>query len=300
MNSKIKEALTPFTLNNCIFQCNEKAFEFMLDNNLLPRMIKCKKCDIYMTIQKRTRFINKRCYRCPKCDRITNINNGNKITAKYNIKFELFLRLISIWLFNLPNYAVSFFGEISEKTFIKFKESMIEIYDHPVQKIGGVNIRIQVDETAIYDGLIISNPSKEFDNKENVQWIIGGVEEENFSNFFLHLIPDRRSETILEIFKKYVNPGSIIVTDGYPSYPAAVRQFGSQHHSVGLVTNKIENLWSHLRQAYRKKHGVRQSRIHNFLKEFQWKKQLLLKYKEQESIINAFVTTIENLKKFCK
>ena len=41
------------------------------------------------------------------------------------------------------------------------------------------------------------------------------------------------------MFKKHVVPGSIIVNDGYPSYPEAVAKFGSCHevvnHSVGFV-----------------------------------------------------------------
>ena len=54
------------------------------------------------------------------------------------------------------------------------------------------------------------------------------------------------------MFDEHVVPGSIIVTDGYPSYPGDVSEFGSCHevvnHSVGFVNaqgahiNKIESL----------------------------------------------------------
>ena len=54
------------------------------------------------------------------------------------------------------------------------------------------------------------------------------------------------------MFDEHVVPGSIIVTDGYLTYPGAVAKFGSRHgvvnHSVGFVnaqgahTNQIENL----------------------------------------------------------
>ena len=77
--------------------------------------------------------------------------------------------------------------------------------------------------------------------------------------FVLKLVPNRKDPTILNMVEECVVPGSIIVTDGYPSYPRAVTEFGSCHevvnHSVGFVnaqeahTNQIENLWSHLKHA---------------------------------------------------
>ncbi|EEQ81727.1 hypothetical protein NCER_101727 [Vairimorpha ceranae BRL01] len=119
-------------------------------------------------------------------------------------------------------------------------------------KIGGEGIGVQFDETAICNGELIPNPSSTIDNKPNIQWLVGGVEEGNCKNFVLKLVPNRKVPTILDMFKEHVAPGSIIVTDGYPSYPRTVIEFGSCHeavnHSVGFVnaqgahTNQIENL----------------------------------------------------------
>ena len=79
---------------------------------------------------------------------------------------------------------------------------------------------------------------------------------------------------MLDMFEEHVVPGSIIVTDGYPSYPRAVTEFGSSHevvnHFVGFVNaqgahiNKIENPWSHLKHAYRKRGGINKRRIDFF------------------------------------
>ena len=84
-------------------------------------------------------------------------------------------------------------------------------------KIGGEGIRVQLDETAICNGELISNPSSTLDNKPNVQWLVGGIEGTNCRNFVLKLVPNRKVPTILDMFEEYVVPGSIIVTDGYPS-----------------------------------------------------------------------------------
>ena len=112
---------------------------------------------------------------------------------------------------------------------------------------------------------------------------MGGVEEGNCRNFVLKLVPNRKVPAILYMFEEYVVPGSIIVTNGYPSYPRAVTEFGSSHevvnHSVGFVNaqgahiNKIENPWSHLKHAYRKRGGINKRRIDFFLNEWQWWKR---------------------------
>ena len=77
------------------------------------------------------------------------------------------------------------------------------------------------------------------------------------------------------MFDEHVVPESIIVTDGYPSYPGAVAKFKSFHevvnHSVGFVNaqgahmDQIENPWSHLKHAYRKRGSINKGRI-NFFK----------------------------------
>lgn len=118
---------------------------------------------------------------------------------------------------------------------------------------------------------------------EGIQWIIGGVLNTDSSSFFLALVPNRKWETILDVFVKYVNLGTIIATDGYPSYPRAVSQFGSIHehvnHSEGFITNdgihtnRIENLWSHLKQEYRSRNGLNKDRIALFIVEFWWLKK---------------------------
>ncbi|KCZ78198.1 hypothetical protein H311_00777, partial [Anncaliia algerae PRA109] len=60
-----------------------------------------------------------------------------------------------------------------------------------------------------------------------------------------------------------IKKGTLIITDGYPSYPKAVESFASQHiiinHSDGFnnadvfTTNNIENVWSYLKKIIVKK-----------------------------------------------
>jgi transposase-like protein len=140
-----------------------------------------------------------------------------------------------------------------------------------------------VDETAICNDLVIEDPISQYDDIPGIQWILGGVVKGDSTQFFVTLVPNRKHETLYKEFVKHIKPGSIIVSDGYPSYPKAVLNFGSKHETVnhgkgftneeGGHTNQIENLWSHLKQDLRKKSGLYPHRISNFLEEFSWRKR---------------------------
>jgi transposase-like protein len=227
------------------------------------------------------------------------IRKGSKL-EKIRIDANKVLKGIHCWIFNASSYHAVNLCQISEPTYIKLKNIIDELIGEREQEeiqIGGEGVEVQFDETAICNGLIIDNPSSVDDDIPGIQWILGGVEKDNFRNFVLKIIPNRKKETIFEFFKQYVRPGSIIVTDGYPSYPWAVRQFGSVHYVVnhsegfstqgGTNTNQIENLWSHLKQQYRAQGGVNKKRIKIFLNEFVWKKRNVNNY-DPESLQSKF------------
>lgn len=101
-----------------------------------------------------------------------------------------------------------------------------------------------------------------------------------------------------------VEKGSIIRSDGHPSYPKAVNDFGSLHEIVnhsksfknesGQTTNKIENLWSGFKTLYRSRHGLRKENIEGFIAEFAWKKRMLNR-KSCDDLDNIFLLFIKSI-----
>ncbi|KAF9763896.1 hypothetical protein NGRA_0965 [Nosema granulosis] len=98
---------------------------------------------------------------------------------------------------------------------------------------------VQLDETEMYNGMIITNPSSAYDGIPNVQWLRGGVVEGNCRSFFMESVSNRRAATIEDVLRRHVCPGTIYITDRFASYHSAVRNFGCIHevvnHSVELV-----------------------------------------------------------------
>ncbi len=108
-----------------------------------------------------------------------------------------------------------------------------------------------------------------------------GLTEEGTRDFFYMIVPDRFQSTFSSIFKKYIERGSTIITDGHAFYPGAVSINGSIHQKVnhfrgfvnieGFHTNNIEKVWSLLKYERRKRRGVLKSSLCDFLLEFRFR-----------------------------
>lgn len=283
------EELSNFEPFNEIFTDNNKAISFMIRHVLIISEIPCKKnnCDGIMKIQNTSKYSDGMGFRCrvKKCKSLLSVKAGSKFEG-LTIDCKKILRCFYCWVYSYTNYQAIAYVQVSEPSYIKMKDLIMDVLGSEtgiVERIGGEGVRVQIDETAICNGLVISDPSNSLDNLPNIQWIVGGVVEGDCKKFFLKLVLNRKVETMLEVFRECILPGSVLVTDGYPSYPRAVREFGSVHEVVnhnhgfvtvdGVNTNQIENLWSHLKQDYRGRVGVNHSRIVLFINEFSWIKK---------------------------
>jgi hypothetical protein len=47
-------------------------------------------------------------------------------------------------------------------------------------------------------------------------------------------VPNRQQQTILQIFNRFIEKGSILVTDRYPSYVGSLQDFESDHIIVTI------------------------------------------------------------------
>ena len=110
------------------------------------------------------------------------------------------------------------------------------------------------------------------------QWVFGGVEQDS-RKCFLVAVERRDEETLLPIIQKWIEPGTIIVSDCWKAY-CNLEKHGYVHRTVnhskefvnenGDNTNKIEGHW---RQAKCKlpKFGVRKHLFSTYLAEFLWR-----------------------------
>ncbi|KAK3852955.1 hypothetical protein Pcinc_040477 [Petrolisthes cinctipes] len=126
------------------------------------------------------------------------------------------------------------------------REVLIEWSVKRQGKIGGKDMIVEIDE------------SKFGKQKYNVgrivegQWVFGGICRETKSTFLVP-VEKRDKDTLLQIIKDKIEPGSIIISDCWKAYNC-LQDEGYQHltvnHSVNFVdpttlahTNTVERLW---------------------------------------------------------
>ena len=102
--------------------------------------------------------------------------------------------------------------------------------------------------------------------------------------FFLILVPDRSQETLLPIIRRYIRPGTLIISDewrGYlniPSIDGGNYYHQTVNHSRNFVdpetrahTQNVENLWKNLKQKFKRMLGVHGTQLESHIDEFLWR-----------------------------
>ena len=130
------------------------------------------------------------------------------------------------------------------------------------QMIGGDGVIVEVDEC-----LCVKRKYHRGRILQNQVWIFGGVERGNNQNYFIEVIESRSRVNLLEVIRRRVRSGSIIMTDlwrGYANLTIYLFENNYLHYTVnhsvnfvdpdtGAYTQSIEGFWSVYKKMARKK-----------------------------------------------
>lgn len=157
------------------------------------------------------------------------------------------------------------------------------------EKVGGVGIRVQIDESKI--------GKRKYHRGHRVegQWVFGGIEEGS-RKCFIETVEKRDKDTLILLIKKWIEPGTTIISDCWAAYKC-LEDYGYHHesvnHSKGFVnesgshTNKIEGHWRQLKASL-PTHGRRKCHYDYYIAEF------LYRYSHAgEDIFSAFIKDIK-------
>jgi transposase-like protein len=122
--------------------------------------------------------------------------------------------------------------------------------------------------------------------KRTTRWIFGGIERES-RKCFLELVPDRTAETLIPIIKKWIEPGTFIMSDGWQSYNSIKNiDQGIYSHAVvvhqenfvqpantGVHTQNIESLWGRVKRMI-KMHGADDNLVASYVAEAMWRESV--------------------------
>jgi hypothetical protein len=248
-----------------ILRSQEQTLAFIQTNGLIPTTHNCTKCGAIKII---TELKNYRCnnrINFIKCSRDNSILN-NTFFENSKISIEKILYILYEWCKDTPNEKCAEEYECSITTisnwYKKFQDFAINIFNSTQNlRIGGDNIIVQIDETCL-----MKNKYHRGRLLRSQKWIFGGIVLGNHELFFFEYVERRNENTLLEIIRRRILPGTIIMSDmwgGYQNLENRLSEYNYRHFTVnhgeyfidpitGANTQSIEAFWSVIKRKLRK------------------------------------------------
>ena len=245
-------------ISDVVERPDEGITEYFREKGLIQEDMSCSYCNVYMewTPASRTKTADRFIWKCPTCKCTTSVRNKS-ILHKKNLSFRDFFLLMASWS-NKQNSGVNIseLAGISEHSTSVWRCIINDVIAeylmlNPVM-LGGWGIIVEIDESMF--GKRKYNRGRRRDGV----WVFGMVER-GTNRCFLIPVENRTKDTLVEIVKRWVRPGSIIMSDGWSSYKC-LKDNRFNHLVVnhtneykdpftGAHTNTIEGLWMHAKRG---------------------------------------------------
>lgn len=270
-----------------IFDNSKMCLEFLAKCHLIPNERFCKMCppNRPLSIIKNTRCVDGFIWSCKRpCTYSCSIRTD---TVFYDSKLN-FKKIISIIYkyVNGDNFLdIAYELDIDRDTASSWgnlvREGILILMNERSTRIGGLNEDgsrkvVEIDES------LFSRRKYNRGRVQDQQWYVGGIER-NTRNCFIVPVNNRNADTMAQIIFQYVNPGTLVITDEWRAYGAAMRRFEdlaheSVNHSINFVdpydltvhTQNIEGLWSRSKYFLKKKQGISREKQSEYLIQFIW------------------------------
>ena len=142
--------------------------------------------------------------------------------SNLNLTLEEIIKLTYWWCCGLTENQIMHQLRLSFATVVDWANFCREVCEEVIleksEPISGKNVRVQIDESKIgkrkyHRGHLVEG-----------QWVFGGIEE-NSRKCFLFPVKDRSEATLLPIIKKWIKPGSTIISDCWKGYTNLQKQW---------------------------------------------------------------------------
>lgn len=273
-----------------LFSDEEKCIEYLMERNIIQIARLCPQCQKPMNLEMK----NKR-FRCgiKICKKTIPIRNDSYF-ERHSIQCSKILLIAYYWLSKMHTVSIKDCTKTSPKTVCYlqklFQNIISNALDFEDTIIGGEGIIVEIDETKM--------GKRKFHRGHHVEgaWVLGGIEKTAEKKIFLIKVPDRSSNTLLEIITKHVRPGSIIYTDMWKAYNGISKHgygHGTVNHSLiyknpvtGVHTNTIEGIWNGLKMQIRPRNRNKEC-IDRHLSECIWRR------KHKKDLWEGFLKALE-------
>ena len=209
------------------------------------------------------------------------------------------LLLIYLWSVNYTAKDAVRETEMSKASVIDWfrfcRDICVDYFYRNDDTIGGEGIIVEIDES------LLSKRNYNRGRLVGQQWVFGAITRDTpVFQCIVELVPDRSQETLLEVIKRRIRPGSIIMSDCWKSYDC-LEANGYRHYNVNhsenfvnpddsnIHTQNIENRWNWMKKFIKKKGTNIQKHLEDYVLEY------LYKRKFQNVAFDQFILDINNI-----
>lgn len=142
--------------------------------------------------------------------------------------------------------------------------------------LGGPDSVVEIDEALLV--------RRKYNRGRNVdqQWLFGAFEVSTKKGFIV-TVDARNRETLLNVIRERILPGSIVVSDAWRAY-STLEDEGYNHlvvnHKYNFVdpqtfatTNHVESQWQKLKQKHKQRYGTHRTMVASYIAEFLWRQR---------------------------
>lgn len=268
----------------------EEIVDFLVRHGVFKSRTTCPTCgqevllDRSRLIFRCQKMVNRRKQKGSRCNWIGSARTGS-FFGKSRLPMKRLWRLVLHILFlDAPQKFLEENYQLSSHTIVDWKSFCREVYlDHNErhsERIGGPGEIVEIDEAKF---------GKRKYNRGRIiegQWILGGIERGS-SRSFLVAVPNRTARTLVRLIRRWVLPGTTVVTDCWRAY-RRLSQYEFHHLTVnhsqnfvdpltGAHTNTVERRWRDARGAI-PKYGNRKEHYGGYLARFLFTKRYSYRY----------------------
>lgn len=260
-----------------IINNEESTLNYLFNENVFSTTRRCPKCRSDMLL-----VFSRKSFRCGKKNcRLERSIFKKTFFEKTKLKLNVMIYIIYNFLYDMPIQSIIETSGVFSEAVCNISSYVRQLLGDNVDKesvvVGGEDIIVEVDETKL--------GKRKYNKGHRVEgvWVIAGVERTFERKIFVQEVENRNEETITNILKVYLKPGSIVYTDGWKPYVNACKVLGLRHQTVnhsknyvnpidGTHTNTIEGNNNSLKIYIKPQHRIKKY-INEHLWYFIWKRQ---------------------------
>lgn len=260
--------------------------KWMAERHLIKNKMYCDNCYHYMDLGRdKSRKLGYK-WKCKTCKRSRSVFS-NSYFEDIRLNLRVYFRMIYMWASNnLQSEIVDEMG-VDKNTVCDFAKDLREVcfvrcmeFEEMLGGIGedGESLIVEIDESLFFKRKYNRGRIR------NQQWVLGMIERIS-GKCILIPVPDRSTNTLLEIIRRYVRPGSTIITDGWAAYNELDNDPSYIHYRVihdynfvdpeddMIHTQNIEGTWAHAKRKLRMQHGTEPEYLEGYLFEYMFRRR---------------------------